>query len=228
MKKRIVVFSGAGMSAESGLKTFRDSGGLWEQYSIEEVATPQAWEANPALVLDFYNKRRAQAWEAEPNEAHLALARAEAEFDIHVITQNVDALHEKAGSTQVLHLHGELDKVRSTIDDKYVIKKEGKPIFLGDTCPKGGQLRPHVVWFGEAVSAMDEALALVSRADAMIVIGTSLQVYPAAGLVHALNPANPGFYIDPEGVSIEGAPNFKPLKSIASEGVALALDELRP
>lgn len=226
MKKRLVVFSGAGMSAESGLKTFRDSGGLWEQYRIEEVATPQAWAANPRLVLDFYNQRRAQAYAAEPNKAHISIAKAEQDFDIHVITQNVDALHEKAGSSKVLHLHGELDKARSTLDKNYIVSQNGEPIHLGDKCPNGGQLRPHIVWFGEAVPAMDVALEIVADADAMIVIGTSLQVYPAAGLVHAFNAKKPGFYIDPEATSIGGASHFKPIRSVASNGITLALKEL--
>ena len=213
------MFSGAGMSAESGLKTFRDSGGLWEQYRIEDVATPEAWSANPELVLKFYNLRREQAFHAKPNAAHFAVADLESDYDVTVITQNVDDLHERAGSTDVLHLHGELDKVRSVSHPSFIKKMSGQSISLGDTCPKGGQLRPHIVWFGEEVPAMDEALGIVHSAEVMIVIGTSLQVYPAAGLVYALPDHTKGLLIDPNATSMEVPPNFETIIAPASKGV---------
>jgi len=227
-KRKIVVFSGAGMSAESGLKTFRDSGGLWEQYRIEDVATPEAWSANPELVLEFYNMRRVQAFHANPNEAHKILAELESDYDVSIITQNVDNLHERAGSTHVLHLHGELDKVRSVSDPSYIRKMHGKPIELGDTCPNGGQLRPHIVWFGEEVPGMDQAHELVRSAEVMIVIGTSLQVYPAAGLVYALPDSAYGVYIDLRASSSVNIPsNFKTMNYTANVGLENLLSELK-
>jgi len=213
------------MSAESGLKTFRDSGGLWEEYRIEEVATPEAWASNPSLVLEFYNKRRAQAHTALPNSAHHAIAKLEIEYDVQVITQNVDDLHERAGSTRVLHLHGELDKVRSILNPSFIQKMNGKPIELGDICDQGGQLRPHIVWFGEEVPAMDEAIEIVNNSDVLIVIGTSLQVYPAAGLVYALQESCHGFYIDPNAREAELPSNFHSISSTASEGIQQIIQE---
>lgn len=224
-KKKIVIFSGAGMSAESGLKTFRDSGGLWEEYRIEEVATPEAWASNPSLVLEFYNKRRAQAHNALPNNAHHAIAKLETEYDVQVITQNVDDLHERAGSSRVLHLHGELDKVRSVLNSSFIKKMNGKPIELGDTCNQGGQLRPHIVWFGEEVPAMDSAIEMVNNTDILIIIGTSLQVYPAAGLVYALQETSEGFYIDPNAEETELPRNFRSISSTASEGIQQIIRE---
>ncbi|MDF2158273.1 NAD-dependent deacylase [Algoriphagus sp. CAU 1675] len=182
--KKLVVLTGAGISAESGIKTFRDSGGLWEGHNVMQVASPQGWEANRSLVLEFYNQRRKQARECQPNQAHLILARLESSFDITVITQNVDDLHEKAGSSKVIHLHGELNKAQSTLDPKLVYELDHWEIKEGDLCEKGSQLRPHIVWFGEEVPKMEEAIEITREADIFLVIGTSLQVYPAAGLMH--------------------------------------------
>ncbi|WP_163715748.1 SIR2 family NAD-dependent protein deacylase [Mangrovibacterium lignilyticum] len=196
--KKIVVLSGAGMSQESGLRTFRDMGGLWEEYDVMDVATPEAWQRNPELVNRFYNDRRRQLVDCEPNQGHRLLADLENDFDVHIITQNVDDLHERAGSSKVLHLHGELKKVRSSVDPELIFDLDGWELKLGDTCPKGSQLRPHIVWFGEAVPAMDEAAEIASTADIFVVIGTSLNVYPAAGLVHYTASNCPVFVIDPE------------------------------
>ena len=195
--KKIVVLTGAGISAESGLKTFRDSGGLWEEHSIEDVATFDGWQRNPKLVLDFYNERRKQLILSQPNAAHKALVRLEEQYDVQIITQNVDDLHERAGSSKVLHLHGELKKVRSTIDDKLIYELEGWELKLGDKCEKGSQLRPHIVWFGEAVPMIELATILTEQADIFIVIGTSLNVYPAAGLIGYVKDKAPMFLIDP-------------------------------
>lgn len=197
MKRKLVVLSGAGMSAESGLKTFRDMGGLWETYRIEDVATPEAWAANPGIVLDFYNQRRKQAFEASPNAGHVALAALEDYFDVRIITQNVDGLHEKAGSTRVLHLHGELSKVRSVKNSDLIYDIGAAPITLGDLADDGSQLRPHIVWFGEMVPMIDPAADLCLNADIFVVVGTSLQVYPAAGLVGYVGVDVPKFVIDP-------------------------------
>lgn len=197
MNKKIAVLSGAGMSQESGLKTFRDMGGLWEQYDVTEVASPEAWHRNPELVMRFYNERRKQLWEAKPNAGHVGIAELEKEFDVEVITQNVDDLHEQAGSTKVLHLHGELRKARSTIDPDLVYILDHWELKLGDKCEKGSQLRPHIVWFGEPVPALNNALPIVQNADILVVIGTSLLVYPAAGLVNYAKPEIPIFVIDP-------------------------------
>ncbi|MCA0175406.1 MAG: NAD-dependent deacylase [Proteobacteria bacterium] len=197
--KTVVVLSGAGISADSGLRTFRDEDGLWEDHAIEDVATPEGFARNPQLVLDFYNARRRQLQAAQPNPGHDALVQLEQRYQVHVITQNVDDLHERAGSRHVLHLHGELNKLRSTGDAQHVIDWfEDQPRTLCD--PQGAPMRPHIVWFGEAVPAMDEAEALVAHADVVLVIGTSLQVYPAAGLVHSA-PAHAQVYlIDPHPV----------------------------
>jgi len=189
--KHIVVLSGAGISAESGISTFRDAGGLWEGYDIRDVATPEAWNKNKALVLDFYNMRRKAALDAKPNAGHLALAELEKHFKVTVITQNVDNLHEKAGSTKVIHLHGELFKSRSTGDEKLIYDIEGWELKLGDKCEKGFQLRPHIVWFGEMVPMMDIAVEEAATADVFIVVGTSLQVYPAAGLMDYVAAESP-------------------------------------
>lgn len=195
--KNLVVLTGAGISAESGLKTFRDADGLWEGHDVMEVATPQAWAKNPELVQRFYNERRKQLFEVEPNQAHYILAELEEHFDVHVITQNVDDLHERAGSSKVLHLHGELKKVRSSVDEHLIYDCEGWELKMGDLCEKGSQLRPHVVWFGEAVPMMEEASAISQEADIFIVVGTSLQVYPAAGLVQYAPSACPVYVVDP-------------------------------
>lgn len=196
-REHIVVFSGAGMSAESGLKTFRDSGGLWEEYNVYEVATPEAWAADPHKVLHFYNLRRRQLLGVSPNPAHRALAELESAADVSIVTQNIDDLHERAGSSQVLHLHGELRKARSTSDEALILDIEGGDLNWGDLGPDGAQLRPHVVWFGEMVPMMDPAAEIVRRADRLLVIGTSLNVYPAAGLVHEAPAGIPVHVFDP-------------------------------
>ena len=199
-KKKIVVFTGAGISAESGLKTFRDSGGLWEEYKVEEVATPEAWENDPAMVLTFYNKRRKQVMAAKPNAAHYAIVELEKKFDVHVITQNIDDLHERAGSKKVLHLHGEITKSQSSADPTLIYKIKGWEMRLGEKCKKGSQLRPHIVWFGEFVPQMETAGKIAATADLFIIIGTSLNVYPAAGLVDFVPADSPKYLIDPQAV----------------------------
>lgn len=196
-KKKLVVLTGAGISAESGISTFRDSNGLWENHDVMEVASPQGWRNNRKLVLGFYNQRRAQLAEVEPNAAHFGLRDLEKDFDVHVITQNVDDLHERGGSSQILHLHGELTKVRSSMDESLVTDIGYKAIEEGDKCAKGSQLRPHIVWFGEAVPLMDEAVAIAQQADIFAVIGTSMAVYPAASLIQFCRPNVPKFVIDP-------------------------------
>jgi len=221
MKKKLVVLTGAGMSAESGINTFRDSNGLWENHDIMEVASPEGWYKNPGLVLDFYNKRRAQLKEVQPNRGHYLLAELENDFDVHIITQNVDNLHERAGSTSILHLHGELTKIRSTVDENYILEWT-EDIHLGDYDNNGYQLRPHIVWFGEAVPAIEQALPMMQQADIVIIIGTSLQVYPAAGLMHYAKPTVPVYYIDPNPATIYELAN--PLEVIAmgaSEGMEI-------
>ncbi len=196
MKKKLVVLTGAGISAESGIKTFRDSDGLWENHRIEDVATPEGWRKNPDLVLEFYNQRRRQLLTVEPNDGHLTLVELEKDFDVSIITQNVDDLHERAGSAKVLHLHGELRKVRSVHNEKLVSDWDGD-IIRGDKAPDGGQWRPHIVWFGEAVPMLEAASVLAYRADIFMVVGTSLQVYPAAGLMGLCEVNIPVFYVDP-------------------------------
>jgi len=193
----IVVLTGAGISAESGIKTFRDAGGLWEGHDVMEVASPQGFAANPELVLDFYNQRRRQLFEVQPNHAHKALANLEKDYNVTIVTQNVDDLHERAGSSNVLHLHGELLKVRSTYDE-FDIRLWKHDLVLGDVCSKGHQLRPHIVWFGEAVPMIEKAVDICQTADVLIIIGTSMQVYPAASLMHYVNPDTNIFYIDPK------------------------------
>ncbi len=226
LKNKVVVFSGAGMSAESGIMTFRDMGGLWEQYDVTEVASPVAWKDNPQLVMDFYNQRRKQLFGCEPNKGHLLIAELEKHMDVQIITQNVDDLHEKAGSTKVLHLHGELKKVRSTWDETLVYEMDDWELKLGDLCEKGGQLRPHIVWFGEAVPAMKKAEELIEQANIVIVIGTSLNVYPAAGLLNYIRNNVPIYVIDP------GSPAYAPRENItfiqkkASDGMKEVLPKL--
>jgi len=192
------------MSAESGISTFRDSGGLWEQYKIEDVATPEAWENNPELVHYFYNLRREQLVKAKPNAGHYGLVVLEKHFEVKIITQNVDNLHERAGSSWVLHLHGELMKIRSTgpAQEVYDIQPEKIDYKVGDLCPKGYPLRPHIVWFGEAVPNYDKVLEIVRSADILVIIGTSMQVYPAAGLLHYVRPTTPVYLIDPNDVEV--------------------------
>ena len=216
--KKVVVLSGAGVSAESGLKTFRDSGGLWESYEVHQVATPEAWEADPALVQRFYNERRKQALEAEPNAGHLMIAELESYFQVEVVTQNVDDLHERAGSSKVLHLHGELRKVRSTIDPSLIYEVEGWEVKMGDTCELGSQLRPHIVWFGEAVPELTQAASIVSGAEVLIIVGTSLNVYPAASLWEYASEECPIYVIDPSQVAVNH-PRFKFIKEKGSVGL---------
>ncbi|MET3029022.1 NAD-dependent deacylase [Flavobacterium sp. UW10123] len=220
MKKKLVVLTGAGISAESGIKTFRDSDGLWEGHDVMEVATPEGWHKNQELVLDFYNKRRQQLKEVNPNLGHTILAELEKDFDVQIITQNVDDLHERAGSTNVLHLHGELLKVRST-QNKNLILDWTEDLLTGDLDLNGHQLRPHIVWFGEEVPALEEAIDITETADYFAVIGTSLQVYPAAGLISYTPSTTPVFYIDPKPISIPNLRNkVETIAKFASEGVA--------
>ncbi|MBK8339367.1 MAG: NAD-dependent deacylase [Flavobacteriales bacterium] len=226
-RERLVVLSGAGVSAESGLRTFRDSDGLWEEYRIEDVATPQAWQRDPGLVLAFYDLRRAQVLSAQPNAAHRAIARLEEAFHVEVITQNIDDLHERAGSTRVMHLHGEVRKVRSTRDPLLITPLNGPHLRLGDLCALGSQLRPHIVWFGEEVPLIAEAAALVAQAHRLIIVGTSLQVYPAAGLVHYRPDGCPVHVIDPADLPLR-MDMVDHRKEKASVGMpALALELLR-
>jgi len=225
--KKLVILSGAGISAESGVATFRDSGGLWEGHDVMDVASPEGWRKNPSLVLDFYNKRRRQLFEVEPNRAHFIAAELEKDFDVTIITQNVDDLHERAGSSNVIHLHGELLKARSVYNENDIVDFTGD-INLGDLHTDGHQLRPHIVWFGEAVPAIEKAAYVTEQADYVIVIGTSLQVYPAAGLIDFAKRSTPIFYIDPKPANI---PNLKnPLEvvpMVASEGMKIMAGRLR-
>ncbi|GAB3990502.1 NAD-dependent deacylase [Spirosoma daeguense] len=225
-RKKIVVLSGAGISAESGIPTFRASDGLWENHRIEDVATPEAWRRNPVLVQDFYNQRRKQALSVQPNAGHLALVKLEDKYDVTVITQNVDNLHEKAGSSNVVHLHGELFKSRSTIDESLIYDIEGWELKLGDLCKKGSQLRPHIVWFGEAVPMMDVALDITEAADIFIVVGTSLNVYPAAGLVYAAKSGVPIFVVDPNIPSMHKRPNVTFIAEPATIGLTQLAQQL--
>ena len=224
--QRVVVISGAGVSAESGLKTFRGSDGLWEGHRVEEVATPGAWAADPARVLRFYNERRKQVRSAEPNAAHRALVELERAYHVDIVTQNVDDLHERAGSCRVLHLHGEIMLARSTVDPSKLVPLGDRDITLGDRCPGGGQLRPHVVWFGEDVPAMQPAAELVSQADILICVGTSLQVYPAASLVFLAPDEARRIVIDPQIPETISRTTFECLAKPASVGVPLIVDEL--
>ena len=226
MKKKLVILSGAGISAESGIKTFRDSDGLWEGHDVMEVASPEGWQKNQELVLDFYNKRRQQLKEVKPNRAHEILAEMQEDYDVHIVTQNVDDLHERAGSNKVLHLHGELLKVRSIKNHHYILDWS-EDVNLGDLDDNGNQLRPHIVWFGEAVPALEEAIPLVMQADYLVVIGTSLQVYPAAGLIDFAKPEAALFYIDLKPATISNLKN--PLEIIvatASEGMNILKEKL--
>jgi NAD-dependent deacetylase len=226
MKTKIVVFTGAGISAESGIKTFRDSDGLWEEYNIMEVATPQGWEKNRELVLDFYNKRRKEVLEAKPNKGHLALVQLQKKFDVQIITQNIDDLHERAGSKKVLHLHGEIFKSRSTTNPSLIYPIKGAELNLGDKCERGSQLRPHIVWFGEQVPEMENAYDIAAQADIFMVIGTSMVVYPAAGLVDYVKPNIPKYLIDPNDVTVSGVNNLTVIKEKASIGLPRLVEEL--
>lgn len=218
--KKLVVLTGAGVSAESGVSTFRDSGGLWEKHCIEDVATPEGWRKNADLVLQFYNQRRKQLLEVEPNEAHLLLGTLENSFEVSIITQNVDNLHERAGSSKVLHLHGELIKVRSTGPEEEIFEltPDKFEVNRGDLCPKGYQLRPHIVWFGEAVPNIEPAIGITETADIFLVVGTSLNVYPAAGLLDYVKKDVPVYLIDPNEVEVS-RPNLHVIRKGASEGM---------
>lgn len=214
---KLVIFTGAGISAESGLRTFRDQGGLWEDYRIEDVATPEAWRRNPALVQTFYNERRKQVLEAKPNKAHELIVELEKHFDVYVITQNIDDLHERAGSSKVLHLHGEIRKARSSTNASLIYAIDGWELKLEQCCEEGSPLRPNIVWFGEEVPALLPAAKIVEAADIFVVIGSSLQVYPAASLVHETRPDAIKFLIDPhEGLNVLG---FRIIRDTASKGM---------
>jgi NAD-dependent deacetylase len=224
-KKRIVVLTGAGISAESGLKTFRDSDGLWEGFDVTEVATPRAWRKNPSLVLDFYNMRRRDVAKAEPNAAHLGLAGLEQDFDVHIITQNIDDLHERAGSTRVLHLHGEIFKMRSEQDETLVYEIR-EDILLGQKAEDGAQLRPHIVWFEEPVPMIEQAVPLVRSADFFVVVGTSLVVYPAAGLVDFTRPGTHTFIVDKKIPYTSRVDNLTAIEMPASQGIVVLKEKL--
>jgi NAD-dependent deacetylase len=225
-KKNLVILSGAGMSAESGLRTFREMGGLWEEYDVMEVASPDAWRRDQDLVNRFYNERRKQLLDCKPNAGHKGIAELEKDFNVRIITQNVDDLHERAGSTSVLHLHGELKKVRSTLDPSLIYELDGWELKIGDKCEKGSQLRPHVVWFGEAVPAIEDAIPVVRAADIVVIIGTSMNVYPAAGLIHYAAENIPIFLIDPNPPSqIES--NVEIIAEKAGKGVEILKERLK-
>jgi len=224
-KKKIVILTGAGISAESGIKTFRDAGGLWEGHDVMEVASPDGWHKNQDLVLEFYNQRRAQLHEVTPNAGHTALAKLDQYFDVCIITQNVDDLHERAGSKRVVYLHGELLKARSSVDSNLVYDWPGA-IKNGDKCEKGSQLRPHIVWFGEAVPLIEAAAQISAIADIFIVVGTSMQVYPAASLIHYVGASIPKFFIDPKPAPIEQVANLKVIAEPATLGLPPLVEEL--
>jgi NAD-dependent deacetylase len=224
--KKLVVLTGAGMSSESGIRTFRDSGGLWEEYDVMEVATPMAWRKDMDLVLRFYNERRRQLACCKPNEGHIGLANLEKHFDIQIITQNIDDLHERVGSTKILHLHGELTKARSTVDTSLIYDIGYKDINRGDNCEKGSQLRPHIVWFGEEVPMMDEAVNLAGEADIFVVIGSSLNVYPAAGLINYAPQKASLWLIDPMDVAVTVNRKVEVIKEKASKGIAILNEQL--
>ncbi len=217
--KKLVALTGAGISAESGLATFRDSGGLWEGYRVEDVATPEAWRRNPELVLEFYNQRRKSGLEAKPNRGHEVLAELQNDFDVTIITQNVDDLHERAGSQKVIHLHGSLFESRSTLDPSLVYKINGWELKLGEKCERGSQLRPNIVWFGEMVPMMEVAAYETSLADIFLVVGTSMVVYPAAGLIHEVPREVPKYIVDPKTPEVMPMPNLHFIAEKASVGM---------
>jgi NAD-dependent deacetylase len=224
--KKIVVLTGAGMSAESGIRTFRDSNGLWEEHDVMEVASIEGWHKNPGLILRFYNERRNQMHSCEPNKGHMLLAGLENDYDVEIITQNVDNLHERAGSSKVLHLHGELTKARSSMDPSLVYLLGDQEIKIGDKCEKGSQLRPYIVWFGEEVPAINEAIKIVESAEILCIIGTSLNVYPAAGLLHYAPSGCPIYLIDPNppsGISRK----IEVIAKGAGEGVAAFIGKVK-
>lgn len=224
MKKKVVVLTGAGISAESGISTFRDSDGLWEQYRVEDVATYDAYLRNPELVLNFYNERRRQLFQVKPNEGHRQLVRLEEKYDVRIITQNIDNLHEQAGSTNVLHLHGLLTQARSDRNDNLIVDIGDRDIHIGDKAPDGAQLRPHIVWFGEAVPNIEPASELCEKADYFIVVGTSMNVYPAAGLIHYVPRSTPCYLVDPKAVPISRPITI--FQEKAGTGVKKVVDEL--
>lgn len=217
--KRLVVLTGAGISAESGIATFRDAGGLWEGFKVEDVATPEAWRKDPALVLDFYNQRRRKALDVKPNRGHEILAELEHHFEVTVITQNVDNLHERAGSSKVLHLHGSLFESRSTLNPKLIYPIKGSELNMGDTCERGSQLRPNIVWFGEAVPMMEVAADVAANADVFLVVGTSMVVYPAAGLIDYVPDFVKKYVVDPKKPEIMHVPNLEFIAERASVGM---------
>ncbi|GHE36160.1 SIR2 family NAD-dependent protein deacylase [Sphingobacterium griseoflavum] len=224
--KKLVVFTGAGISAESGLKTFRGSDGLWEGYDISDVATPEGWKRNPKQVLEFYNLRRKQCIAAEPNAAHKALYDLEKQLDVQIITQNIDDLHERAGSSNVLHLHGEIRKAQSTLNPRFIYTMNEPCLALGDTCELGSQLRPHVVWFGEPVPNLERAIQLTRAADIFVVIGTSLQVYPAASLIDETKPGCEVYLIDPAAASLPVDSAVHKIPYNAGEGIHMLREML--
>lgn len=217
--EHIVVLTGAGISAESGLRTFRDADGLWENHNVYDVATPEAWQRDPELVLRFYNERRRDVAKAEPNAAHKALVDLEEAFDVTIITQNIDDLHERAGSSRVVHLHGQITQARGVADEDLLIDISGKDISLGDLCPNGSQLRPHVVWFGESVPMIPEAARITESADRMLIVGTSLSVYPAASLVGYAPSASPKYLIDPHIPELVAMTDVHCIEATASAGL---------
>jgi NAD-dependent deacetylase len=219
MKKKLVVLTGAGVSAESGIATFRDSGGLWEGHRVEDVATPEGWYKNPSLVLEFYNQRRKKGLEAKPNRGHEILVELEQHFEVTIVTQNVDDLHERAGSKHVIHLHGSLFESRSTLDETLIYPIEGWELNLGDLCERGSQLRPNIVWFGEMVPMIEVASRYASVADLFLVVGTSLVVYPAAGLIHFVSPDVPKFVVDPNIPEVGSIPYVTMVAEVASKGM---------
>ncbi|MCF8367872.1 MAG: NAD-dependent deacylase [Bacteroidales bacterium] len=223
---KIIILSGAGMSAESGIQTFRDGDGLWNKYRFEDLASPSAWHRDPKLVLDFYNMRRKIVFEAEPNAGHKALAKLEEKYAVQIITQNVDDLHERAGSSNVLHLHGEIKKARSTLDPELVYDMDNWELNIGDKCEKGSQLRPHIVWFGEAVTMIEPAMRLASGADIFIVIGTSMVVYPAASLIVYVPASSQKYFIDPKAFQVGGINKLEVIKETAGKGVPELVDKL--
>jgi len=224
--KNLVVITGAGMSAESGMKTFRDNDGLWEEYNVMDVATPEAWHRDRELVNRFYNERRKQLYKCRPNAGHKGLAELQQDFNVNIITQNIDDLHERAGNKNVLHLHGELKKVRSTVDESLIYDLDGWELKIGDKCEKGSQLRPHIVWFGEAVPEMDNAIPIVHQADIIAIIGTSLAVYPAAGLVHYAPDDCQIYLIDPK-IPNTHINNVNYIQKGAGEGVSILKEKLK-
>jgi NAD-dependent deacetylase len=226
MKQKLVVLTGAGISAESGIATFRDSGGLWEGYNVEEVATPEGWRKNQALVLEFYNQRRKSALSATPNRGHEILAELEELFDLTVVTQNVDNLHERSGSTKVIHLHGSLFESRSTIDETLIYPIQGWQLNPGDTCEKGSQLRPNIVWFGELVTMIEVAAQYAAAADIFLVVSTSLVVYPAAGLVHYVRHDVPKFVVDPKLPDVGSIPYVTTVAEKAGVGMEIVRKKL--